>query len=246
MFIFEKHPPFPLVSEPEVPVSSKKSSSKASTKKPAKKKTLPQVVEADSDSSSDSEGEDVADASKGFLKQSHVELNSLDNAALQNLFEEFLKLPKILAKVPKNGGTVLRDHFNKLKNLISQIKAIRKATEKTKRNAEIRKSLKRTLAWFVDLFLENFGPDEESSGYVESLRMELKEMEARFLFGPVEIRRLRSKLKSFAEQNKSLKFMAPCQIYNWKVLKRSYSNPFDSNRAVVPYKKKPNNSAKKF
>ena len=174
-----------------------------------------------------------------------MELNSLDNSALQNIHDEFTKLPKILAKIVKQGGSVLREHYDKMKGLISQVKAIRKATEKSKKNAEVRKNLKKVVAWFVDTYFENFGPDEESSGYIESLRMELKEAEAKFLFGPAEIRRLRSKLKSFAEQHKSLKFMAPCQIFNWKVMKRSYAG-YDSSKTVVPYKKKVNNSSKKF
>ena len=172
-------------------------------------------------------------------------LNSLDKTALNNLYTEFLALPKYLSKVPREGGSGFKDYFKKLKGLVDQVKLIKRDLKGDKKAKHVRSGLKVAITWFTVSIFEEFSFDESTSGFVDCLRNEVREESPIFLFGARSIRKLRTQLKSFAQQNRTMKSASPATIFAWQSRKRAFGSsgfgrdfgPFAS-KSSGPEKKK--------
>ena len=144
----------------------------------------------------------------------------------------------------------MKDHYKRLKTLVEQLKSIKKNLKKGKRTKKLKKGLKTRISWFSDFVFEELAPDEMASGYLDTLRSELKERKPLFIFGGMAVRRLRSQLKSFGNQQKVLRNASPNQIFGWMARKRSFTtagyNVGGKYDKAYDAKKKGNSSSKKF
>ena len=194
---------------------------KKKTKK-AKKKTKKVLEVSESSGTSDESDSDDDSQDSPFLLKPDKLLNSLDKTALSSLHAEFLIIPKVLSKIPKIGGDCLKSHFRQLKTLVEQVKLIRKSVTKEPKGKELRKNLKITLNWFNDSFFEDYSVDNTTSGFLDCLRNELREAVPILIFGSKHVRKMRTLLKAFGDQNKTLKSASPATFLLWQCRKRSY------------------------
>ena len=194
---------------------------KKKPKKSKKKSKKVNDVSESSDTSDDSESDDDSQELPFLLKPDKL-LNSLDKTALSSLHSEFMLIPKVLSKIPKVGGDCLKTHFRQLKTLVEQVKLIRKSVTKEPKGKELRKNLKITLSWFNDTFFEDYSVDTTTSGFLDCLRNELREAVPIQIFGSKHVRKIRTLLKSFGDQNKTLKSASPATFLLWQCRKRTY------------------------
>ena len=207
-----------------VPSKEKLKSKKSKPKKKSKKKKPSVMPSSGSSSSETSDSEDDDEESKPFLLRNDRSLNSLDKTALNNLYTEFLALPKYLSKVPREGGSGFKDYFKKLKGLVEQVKLIKRDLKGEQKAKQVRSGLKLAITWFTVSIFEEFSFDESTSGFIDCLRNEVREKSPIFLFGARSIRKMRTQLKSFAQQNRTMKSASPATIFAWQSRKRTFGS----------------------
>ena len=198
---------------------------KSKSKKKSKKKKATYITSSEDSDSETSDSDDFDDEeSKPFLLKNDRSLNSLDKTALNNLHSEFLALPKYLSKVPREGGAGFKDYFKKLKGLVDQVKLIKRDLKGENKAKQVRSGLKVAITWFTVNIFEEFSFDESTSGFIDCLRNEVREKSPIFLFGARSIRKMRTQLKSFAQQNRTMKSASPATIFAWQSRKRTFGS----------------------
>ena len=182
---------------------------------------------SDSDSSVDSVREipgNSRNRGKPYLEVSSRAITSTDATALLELRRKFCEFPIALGKMAKGGGSHLRGWYEAVKLGISQMDMIRKSVDMNAADAQrLKRHLKKAKSWFSETFCPDLGPDGLEAGYLDSFRCELAEELPTKIFGASNIRKLRTKIKSFQNQNKLMKNSAASTLYNWQIRKRGWA-----------------------
>ena len=185
-----------------------------------------------------------------YLEVETRALSSSDIAGLRQLLRSVMELPQALGKTSKNGGQQLRQWYESVKLGANQLQIIIKAVDRTQPDARnLIRRLKKARNWFSETFFSELGPDGCEAGYLDSLRCEFSEELPGKIFGPQNIRKLRSKIKSFQSANKSMKNLSASTIYNWQIRKRGFAAG-KNDRQTTSLTKKPkygqSSSSKKY